>query len=113
MGGKETEAGEELRSVLSRNIKLFREHRGWSQADLAEKAGISIPFLSDIERGNKWPYPGTLANIAKAFEVDVFELFRRVGAATGPPRDFTRRVVSEMLLAINKAAEKVTLTYLP
>jgi ribosome-binding protein aMBF1 (putative translation factor) len=35
------------------HIKLFRFYRALSQADLAEKAGISITFLSDIERDNK------------------------------------------------------------
>jgi transcriptional regulator with XRE-family HTH domain len=68
--------GQELRDALGKNIKLFRFHRELSQADLAEKAGISIPFLSDIERGNKWPYPETLTSLAKALSIEVYELFR-------------------------------------
>jgi transcriptional regulator with XRE-family HTH domain len=68
--------GQELRVALGKNIKLFRFHRALSQADLAKKAGISIPFLSDIERGNKWPYPETLTSLAKALDIEVFELFR-------------------------------------
>ena len=39
-----------------------------SQADLAYEANISIPFLSDIGRGNKWPHPDTLASIATALQ---------------------------------------------
>jgi transcriptional regulator with XRE-family HTH domain len=68
--------GQEIRDALGKNIKLFRFHRELSQADLADKARISITFLSDIERGNKWPYPDTLANIAKALAVPVYELFK-------------------------------------
>jgi transcriptional regulator with XRE-family HTH domain len=68
--------GQELRDALGKNIKLFRFHRELSQADLAEKAGISIPFLSAIERGNKWPYPDTLTSLAKALKIEVFELFK-------------------------------------
>jgi transcriptional regulator with XRE-family HTH domain len=71
--------GQELREALGKNIKLFRFHRELSQADLAEKAGISIPFLSDIERGNKWPYPETLTSLAKALNIEVFELFKPEG----------------------------------
>ena len=35
---------------------------------MAYEANISIPFLSDIERGNKWPHPDTLASIATALQ---------------------------------------------
>ena len=52
--------GLDVRNTLSLNVKKLRENRRLSQADLAFDAGISIPFLSDIERGNKWPSPDTL-----------------------------------------------------
>jgi len=66
--------GMEVRATLARNIKVFRARRNWSQADLAEKSGLSIVYLSDIERGNKWPYLNTLVKLAGAFKVDVYEL---------------------------------------
>jgi transcriptional regulator with XRE-family HTH domain len=47
--------GTDLRRILSKNIKLLRGQRSLSQIELAEKADISIPFLSNIERQNKWP----------------------------------------------------------
>jgi transcriptional regulator with XRE-family HTH domain len=69
-------SGKEVRLLLSKNLKVFRKRRGWSQADLAENAGISVTFLSSIERGNKWPYPDTLSNLAFALDVDVDQLFK-------------------------------------
>jgi transcriptional regulator with XRE-family HTH domain len=66
---------QELKNILGKNIKFFRFRRRFSQADLAEKAGISITFLSNIERGNNFPLAGTLCSLAKALGVDVFELF--------------------------------------
>jgi len=66
---------DDLRDILSKNIKTLRNRRSLSQIELAEKADISIPFLSNIERSNKWPHPETLVKIAKALEVDVFMLF--------------------------------------
>jgi transcriptional regulator with XRE-family HTH domain len=47
-----------------------------SQAALAEKAGISIIFLSDIERSNKWPSLDTLVNLANALKIEVYELLK-------------------------------------
>jgi transcriptional regulator with XRE-family HTH domain len=68
--------GADLRQILSKNIKSLRNQRSLSQIELAEKADISIPFLSNIERSNKWPYPDTLVKIAKALDVDVYMLFQ-------------------------------------
>jgi transcriptional regulator with XRE-family HTH domain len=68
--------GADLRRILSKNIKLLRGQRSLSQIELAEKANISIPFLSNIERQNKWPHPDTLVKLAKALDVEVYSLFQ-------------------------------------
>jgi len=69
--------GADLRQILSKNIKSLRSQRSLSQIELAEKADISIPFLSNIERNNKWPHPETLVKIAKALDVEVHILFQK------------------------------------
>ena len=66
----------EIRTILARNIKSFRRRRNWSQAYLAEKSCLSIVFISDIERGNKWPYIRSLIRLADALEVEFYELFK-------------------------------------
>jgi transcriptional regulator with XRE-family HTH domain len=104
--------GPEIRAVLAQNIKSFRTHREWSHADLAEKADISIPFLSEIERGNKWPYPDTLSKLAKALKIEVYELFRQESPSTKENRDYTARVVKEILTAQKEAADAVYRQYL-
>jgi len=103
--------GAKIRGILARNIRSFREHRNWSQADLAEHSDISIPFLSEIERGNKWPYPDTLAKIAKALHIPVHELFREE-VLSNKERDFTALVVKELLVAQKTAAESIFKRYL-
>ena len=67
--------GEEIRKILSTKIKNLRKQNNMSQADLAETAEISIPFLSAIERGTKWPHPDSLAKLANALNIEVYELF--------------------------------------
>jgi transcriptional regulator with XRE-family HTH domain len=87
----------ELKAVLGKNIKSFRSRGQLSQADLAEKAGISITFLSNIERGNNFPLAGTLCSLAKALGVEVFELFK--GDLT--PSD-SKELVNQLSEAITK-----------
>jgi len=68
--------GQAIKDGLGKTIKFLRFRRGLSQADLSEKAGISITFLSSIERGIKFPQPEMLSKLAKALDVEVFELFK-------------------------------------
>ena len=67
---------QEIKDILGRNIKYFRFHRQLSQAALAEKANISITFLSNIERGKMFPKVETLSRITESLNVEVSELFK-------------------------------------
>jgi transcriptional regulator with XRE-family HTH domain len=77
-------SGKELREIFSRNVKLYRSRRNWSQADLDEYANISINFLGDTERGKKWPHPDTLTKIADALEIKIYELFLEEDTTVNP-----------------------------
>ena len=68
--------GQEIKMALGRNIKLLRAHRQFSQEVLAEKADISVAYLSKIERGIKYPKPDILSQIADGLCVDAYELFK-------------------------------------
>lgn len=68
--------GQGIKTILGKNIKFLRARKGLTQAVLAEKANISIIFISSIERGSKYPQPDILTRIAKVLDVEVFELFK-------------------------------------
>jgi transcriptional regulator with XRE-family HTH domain len=95
--------GADLRRILSKNLKLLRSQRSLSQIELAEKADISIPFLSNIERSNKWPYPDTLVKLAQALDVEVFMLFQE-NAPSRPDsvRDILTRFKKDMAVSLHK-----------
>ena len=40
-----------------RMLTLARESRGWTQGTLAERSGVSQPYISRIEKGLKEPAP--------------------------------------------------------
>jgi transcriptional regulator with XRE-family HTH domain len=66
-GGAMTRVGDE--------IKRLRKDRGWSQPQLAVKAGIAVSAVSQIENGRRSPNVSTLDKLAGAFGVEVMELF--------------------------------------
>jgi transcriptional regulator with XRE-family HTH domain len=69
--------GQDVRTLLGRRIQFYRKQRQFSQAVLAEKADISITFLSKIERGIRYPTSETLSGIANGLEVELCDLFRQ------------------------------------
>ncbi|MDR1318061.1 MAG: helix-turn-helix domain-containing protein [Treponema sp.] len=103
--------GDELREALGKNLKLYRLLRKFSQADLAEKANISLTFLSDIERGNKWPYPDTLANLAKALDVPVSMLFRLEKDTSTEYRSAMHQFSRDIRKCVDEALETVFREY--
>ncbi|GAM11038.1 putative HTH-type transcriptional regulator [Geobacter sp. OR-1] len=50
-------------------IKLWREYRSLTQQELAKKAAISKPYLSQIETGKRQGKVETLSAIARALDV--------------------------------------------
>ena len=55
-------------------VRVWRAHRGLSQAALAEAAGISRPYLSQIERRRRDGTLDTMARLARALGVDLDDL---------------------------------------
>ena len=52
-------------------IKVWREYRGLTQQQLADTAGISKPYLSQIETGKQKGTTDNLSAIAKALDVSL------------------------------------------
>lgn len=55
-------------------IRVWREFRGLKVKELAEKAGIKAPFLSQIEGGQRSASIETYKALARALKVDVDDL---------------------------------------
>ena len=99
--------GRELRLTLAGNIKLHRGRRNWSQADLSEKSGLSIVYLSDIERGNKWPYLDTLVKLAEALDIEVFELLKPKNSLPEDAASILAKYSEETLTILAKSIESM------
>ena len=58
-------------------VKVWREFRGLTQQQLADAAGISKPYLSQIETGKRKGSTGILSALAKALKVTLEEVVAR------------------------------------
>ena len=98
----------ELRAIFCKNIKDFRVRNNWSQVVLAQKAGVSVNFINDIEAGKKWASPVTMIKIADALDVYVYELLKPPGL----PPDNINSLMRKYADNVNEALEGVRRTFM-
>src|SRR5512133_3391689 len=110
--------GSTTESPLGSRVRARRQRRGWTLKDLAHHTGLSVPYLSDIERGNTNPTLETLTTLAAALEATVTDLLGdQPTAAAGRPLsislqrfvrsdDFSRRI-ERLARVANRPAEQL------
>ena len=77
-------------------IKTQREVARMSVRRLADLAGVSNPYLSQIERGLRNPSADILNQIAKALQISAESLYERAGllVSDGKPRGTVREAIA-------------------
>jgi transcriptional regulator with XRE-family HTH domain len=63
-----------LADKFSDNLKAERTRRKLSQEALAHKAGLSVSYISMLERGQRTPPLETLEQLAKALAINPLNL---------------------------------------
>jgi len=66
---------EKIRKILAQNIKSRREKLGLSQEKLAEASNMSVQTINTIEGCRMWVSDKTVTRLAKALDIEVFQLF--------------------------------------
>jgi len=69
------QGSESIRVVFANNVKNYREILKYSQEKLAEKAGLSVQSIKDIEGCRRWVSDKTLTSLSKALNVSEAHLF--------------------------------------
>jgi transcriptional regulator with XRE-family HTH domain len=64
--------------LFGERVRQLRKGRGWRQLDLAEHAGISENYISDLELGRKEVCLRTIHALAEALEVTVSEMMQSI-----------------------------------
>lgn len=65
---------EALKFILGIKIRQTRQQRKMSLKQLSESSGLSLSYISEIEKGKKYPKPEMLFKLAKGLETSYDEL---------------------------------------
>jgi DNA-binding Xre family transcriptional regulator len=69
-----------LRSAIGTVLRRLRHQQGRTLQDVADAAGVSLPYLSEIERGRKEASSEILASICAALGLALVDLLEQVRA---------------------------------
>ncbi|MEU4551132.1 helix-turn-helix protein [Micromonospora violae] len=89
-----------LRRVIGGVLRRHRQRQGRTLREVAESADVSVPYLSEVERGRKEASSEVLAAICRALGISLADLL-------GEARDDMRRVEPRL-----PAAPRAALTHL-
>jgi transcriptional regulator with XRE-family HTH domain len=103
---------DEIKVALGARIRILRGERELSARALAESAGVSSGFLSQVEHGRVMPSVATLIKLATALGTRVGDLFDQIGTggrvirADGRPAyPFTEHGVHDELVSSDPSGE--------
>ena len=81
----ESRHADDRQSEVGEFIRSQRERANLSLRRLADRAGISNPYLSQIERGVRKPSAEILKRISRALSISAETLYTRAGLIEGGP----------------------------
>lgn len=97
-----TDLGKELTKDIGEYIRQQRENASISLRQLAKLAGVSNPYLSQIERGLRKPSAEILQQIAKGLRISAEALYVQAGILDEP----TGGPVSDAIRAATELTER-------
>jgi len=95
-----------IREILAMNIKEHRRKNSLSQEKLAEKAGISTPFVAMIEISRKFPTPDMLDRIAGALNIKTWQLFTVTPTTEEAMERLHKSIVKDIEQVVGEAVRK-------
>ena len=64
-----------LNEIFGNNVKYFRFKKKYSQEQLAERANLSVTYISQLELGHHMPSFTSLEKLAKSLDVEPYDFF--------------------------------------
>jgi transcriptional regulator with XRE-family HTH domain len=67
-----------LRTLVGEVLRRHRQEQGRTLAEVAREAAVSVPYLSEVERGRKEPSSEILAAVCDSLGIDLPDLLAEV-----------------------------------
>jgi transcriptional regulator with XRE-family HTH domain len=85
-----------IKEILAANLKENRRKKGLTQEKLAELADMSLHYLAIIELANNFPSGEMLEKLAKALDIQAYELFYPIAAPEGTMHHLEQSIIANI-----------------
>jgi len=102
----------EITKIVGDRIRVLRTEKGFSQEELAHRAGVSTSHIGKLERGQKNPSLSSIEKITKALEITLEDLFKYIQPSTGESNNITLSLLINKLATLSLNDQKLMLTHL-
>lgn len=72
----------DMRKLVGRNVKHFRQKKGLTQEQFSEISGFSQQYISGLEQGRRNPTIVTIYEISQALGMSYLDLLRPIKSGT-------------------------------
>ena len=93
---------EKLETIVQNNIQYFRNKLGWSQEELAEKAGLSKIYLAEMESHKRKPSISMMEKLATALDIKAYLLMVKEPTTYIPASLSHDQLISDIVESIMK-----------
>src|SRR5256712_14151233 len=83
--------------IIGDRLRELREHKQFTQGEVAKRTGLLKPYVSRVENGHSVPGVETLEKFARALEVPMYQIFFDVEAAPKLPHLPKRKATNSKL----------------
>ena len=95
-----------LREIFAANLKAKRQNYGITQAQLAEKVGVSTHHIAMIEIARHYPTLDLVERIANSLDIEIYELFTVKPTPETAIEQLYRTVAKNIDQVVGDAVEK-------
>ena len=98
-------------SIIGNNIRIAREHKGYTQEQLAEKLNTSSKFVSMAERGASGLSVSSMINLCKVLDIEPNSLFSGI---INYNNDVDKQIINNLSLLSNEDKDFIlnTITFI-
>ncbi|MEO9899041.1 MAG: cupin domain-containing protein [Paracoccaceae bacterium] len=90
----DTQLKDKAAADLGASLRARRKELGLTMQNVADTAGLSVGFISQVERGLTSPSLGSLASIAAALKTEINSFLQQPGAASQTTHEVSRLAYS-------------------
>lgn len=69
---------------VGERLRSYRNQNGWSQEELAERAGLHPTYIGQLERGEKNATLDSISKVAVALNISLSQLFENISLSPNP-----------------------------